>query len=438
MDLTKLRVRSIHDGKKVNALDQNTLWRLNLVASSISCNLLFVASGFEVKVFDLEFNLIQTLVKQNASNINAVRVGLLHDHEVLIVVDEHGFLTFWFVNDFKRPSMSISTGISAWGIAFHNKNGTLSCSNNHHTIHLVYFKKDFTVKSQKVLVGHRNNIPSIDFTDGTCRIWDVSTGETIRVHHIDHDWCWTIRFVDPYNFKFINDKNFWNLNFSKKAVDKFNFSSDFEESTTIEIETDEEIVDLSFNSEDDEAFENDDAALSFGEDIDNDQITKKNKRKFKENSVNFSGSENESTNEHDSELYYPSHSRMTTAETEYFEFIENAESTENSVEERNPIMEESESATLVTTAAVSDPDVLDVFESILSAFENYQQENYYSWEDEGNDEVNDVEEDLLEKNNLILCTSILNAFLMNAKRIYREFKKINKKFDRRIIRNVKN
>ena len=91
--------------------------------------------------------------------------------------------------------------VSTWGLAIHPDKKLIAVSSNSHCITVFRLGDDLTPDEQpfQTLKGHGHNIPSIDFSpcgdyvasasiDGTCRIWNVNTAETVALHAFTTKW----------------------------------------------------------------------------------------------------------------------------------------------------------------------------------------------------------------------------------------------------------
>ncbi|XJO73045.1 hypothetical protein BDV3_004083 [Batrachochytrium dendrobatidis] len=195
--------------------------------------------------------------------INAIRIGRLGLEEVLISADDSGQIRVFFPSNLCRTPISLSAGISAWGCATFGPSRLLAISTNAHTIrvwdmstHLPqdsrsdqthttassfelselpsalqspdlsrpeshttehHFRQysDYQLGqglTTRELVGHSHNVPCIDFSpcgkyiisssiDETCRVWDISTGETTLCKKIGSEWNWTCRAIETQDIK---------------------------------------------------------------------------------------------------------------------------------------------------------------------------------------------------------------------------------------------
>ncbi|KAJ3209698.1 hypothetical protein HDU67_005992 [Dinochytrium kinnereticum] len=150
--------------------------------------------------------------------INAIRICHLGNDEVLVSVDDEGLVMVWFTENFDRQPLSFKNNISTWGIATHAPSRLLAVSANSHQItlfdvshqgveHSLEDRELISRVDRKELSGHLHNVPSIDFhengrflascsIDGTCRVWEVATGKTLRIiYGKELKWNWAIKFL---------------------------------------------------------------------------------------------------------------------------------------------------------------------------------------------------------------------------------------------------
>lgn len=98
----------------------------------------------------------------------------------------------------------------------------IAVSSNEHIIRLFYpidplLGPVVGTSQSRVLKGHVHNIPCVDFSpcgrylvscsiDGTCRIWNVDSGDIVSDHAIDSlKWNWVSLFIDKNDVKQIQD-----------------------------------------------------------------------------------------------------------------------------------------------------------------------------------------------------------------------------------------
>ncbi|KAJ3122703.1 hypothetical protein HK098_002539 [Nowakowskiella sp. JEL0407] len=208
-------------------------WRLNLLAASRQdSSLFFVADcgtinchrfppsaigGNSYLPDDFSIQAPFKKLKTNTNNdpetdspfpINALRTGYLGNDEVLVSVDDGANVFIAYTNDLERTPITLAVTDSAWGIAIHGSSHRLAISSNAHTITLFNLSDLTSREAERVLSGHTNNIPSIDFSsrgdfiasasiDFTCRIWKVESGEQVFCRQISDQWGWCVRFLSP-------------------------------------------------------------------------------------------------------------------------------------------------------------------------------------------------------------------------------------------------
>lgn len=99
-------------------------------------------------------------------------------------------------------SIVLDNYISTWGIAIQPKRRMVAVSSNEWVIRIY----DLISGKNSVFKGHTHNIPGVDFSsdgdflvscsiDGSCRIWNVDTGDLIASDIISDQWHWTAQFV---------------------------------------------------------------------------------------------------------------------------------------------------------------------------------------------------------------------------------------------------
>ncbi|KAJ1568175.1 hypothetical protein HK096_007342, partial [Nowakowskiella sp. JEL0078] len=223
-------------------------WRINLMASSRTS--LFVADFNKINchMFDpFSYRILPAYkvisLEDWGSNfaINAIRRNEIGSSEVLVSVDDGGNVFVFFTSNLHQPPLHFMVEESAWGIAVHGPSHLLAISANSHNINLFDLSilknghHDQTLielisDSRKVLKGHCNNVPSIDFSgcgnfltsssiDSSCIIWHVKTGKILRRKRISEDWGWCARFVSPLAFNRIVQRS---EGFGKVADGRYN------------------------------------------------------------------------------------------------------------------------------------------------------------------------------------------------------------------------
>ncbi|CAG8605121.1 7621_t:CDS:2 [Acaulospora morrowiae] len=174
--------------------------------------------------------------------INAIKVGMLGQEEMLVCVDDSGGICLWYTADLNRRPIFLSNDESTWGIALQGQKRLLAVSANSYNITIYNLKAHVnqsecvnnhkgSLRSSKStilrrfsdvvemgdvpqysLVGHSHNIPSISFSpcgnflvscsiDCSCRIWNVQTGEIIVSRDVSRLWGWSACFVSTSSIK---------------------------------------------------------------------------------------------------------------------------------------------------------------------------------------------------------------------------------------------
>jgi len=139
--------------------------------------------------------------------INQIRLGILAGEEVLITVDEGGYVRLIFVNDLDREFLRFyNAGISTWGIAMCPSKPLFAVSSNDFKINIWNLENENPHATRRQLLDHKHNIPCIDFSpcgkflvsvsiDKYVRVWDVET-HTMLSSVILSQWGWGCRWVD--------------------------------------------------------------------------------------------------------------------------------------------------------------------------------------------------------------------------------------------------
>ncbi|KAJ3410068.1 hypothetical protein HDV05_004113 [Chytridiales sp. JEL 0842] len=152
------------------------------------------------------------VTRNGPESINAIRIGFLGSEEVLVSVGDYGSIHIFFIHEIeldRPPILLMNDNESTWGVAIHGPKRLLAVSANSHAITIFVLAHDKEIgASRKTLVGHQHNIPCIDFNsngdflascsiDGSCRIWNVNTGECLyEIFSGDRQkWNWSVRFV---------------------------------------------------------------------------------------------------------------------------------------------------------------------------------------------------------------------------------------------------
>ncbi|KAI9366767.1 WD40-repeat-containing domain protein [Zopfochytrium polystomum] len=164
--------------------------------------------------------------------INAIKSGFVGSDEVLVTVDDDGFVVIHFPSSIVtkstppsdadlalRPPIVLSNnGSSTWGIAIHPSSHLVAVSANSWRIRL--FDLRYRGRPQgpgalgssdaqsslggvetAELVGHSHNVPCINFTDdgkylgscsidGTCIVWNVRTRQSVSILSIGEGIFW--------------------------------------------------------------------------------------------------------------------------------------------------------------------------------------------------------------------------------------------------------
>ncbi|KAI7871131.1 WD40-repeat-containing domain protein [Spinellus fusiger] len=149
--------------------------------------------------------------------INAIKLGVLLDKEVLMTVADNGHVCIWRTDALDKPPFVLSHDVvSTWGIALHGSQGLVAVSTNDKKITvfnilkltestLLFENKKRTVKraagnilgglEKCDLIGHEHNIPNIDFNetgeylvscsiDKTCRVWDIAHQKVVTTRRL--------------------------------------------------------------------------------------------------------------------------------------------------------------------------------------------------------------------------------------------------------------
>eukprot|EP01132_Coremiostelium_polycephalum_P002249 gene2249-2772_t len=200
-------------------------WKLNLIAISPDKKKLFIAESQFLSVYDLNNpsrQLRQINLDNNNMTVNQIRIGKIEDEDVLITVDEGGFVRLFFVNDIDRPPlMFFNAGVSTWGIAICRSKPLFAVSANNFKATMWNLNDEHPQQTRKTFIGHNHNIPCIDFSpdgnylvtisiDKFVRIWDVNNQTTISMLKLSQ-WGWGCRWInlremnDEYTIRFLND-----------------------------------------------------------------------------------------------------------------------------------------------------------------------------------------------------------------------------------------
>ncbi|KAJ9062674.1 hypothetical protein DSO57_1008131 [Entomophthora muscae] len=141
------------------------------------------------------------------ATINTIKVGMLGKEPVLAAVDDQGLVAVWFLHALKRQPFVFDNEISTWGIALNGPKRRIAVSANSHFI-TVY---DLLSGSTLHLKGHRQNIPSVDFSpsgdrlvscsvDGSIRLWDLASGACLSQHDVKNGFVWMCSFLSDMRF----------------------------------------------------------------------------------------------------------------------------------------------------------------------------------------------------------------------------------------------
>jgi WD40 repeat protein len=135
-------------------------------------------------------------INQEREPINQIKVGFQGKEEVLVTVGDKGTIRIYFTEDLERaPILLQNDSESTWGLAMHAKRRLVAVSANSHAITLfeMGIALDGTSTSRK-LVGHKHNIPSIEFNQLGDLIASCSIGMLIDVE-IRISRCVTYSFI---------------------------------------------------------------------------------------------------------------------------------------------------------------------------------------------------------------------------------------------------
>lgn len=138
---------------------------------------------------------------------------------MLVGVNDAGEVIINFISSSKH-ALVLDNHMSTWGIAIHRR-GMVAVSSNEWVIRIY----DLMAENNLVFKGHKHNIPDVDFSadgdfivscsiDGSCRIWNVNTGDLIASDIISDQWHWTVQFVRIQDVQAIRDLE----KFLKKGV----------------------------------------------------------------------------------------------------------------------------------------------------------------------------------------------------------------------------
>ena len=75
---------------------------------------------------------------------------------------------------------------------------------------------DIVSMNSRIFMGHKHNIPGIDFSpngqflvscsiDGSCRVWNVETGDMIADEILSDQWQWTVQYIRKEDLQLISD-----------------------------------------------------------------------------------------------------------------------------------------------------------------------------------------------------------------------------------------
>jgi WD40 repeat protein len=222
------REKKVFQGKKIRN------WRLNLTASFEGQ--LYLTVENEIQIYHLDENhpipsnepirILKHPSPLNAnegsatdefpSPINAIRIGEIGPEIYgLLAVDDAGQLIIWFMQNINEeiPPLVFNCGVSAWSVASNGKRRLVAVGSNSHDIYLWNLGVDSKRREARILRGHDNNIPSLDFSscglylascsiDITFRIWNTENGQCLYCKDIcdnygSSSWGWNINFIDP-------------------------------------------------------------------------------------------------------------------------------------------------------------------------------------------------------------------------------------------------
>ncbi|KAN0009008.1 hypothetical protein ACTFIU_008898 [Dictyostelium citrinum] len=199
-DLQSIRINTIHI----------LAWKLNLMAVSYNSKYIFTAESDVINVRNIDNPniIIRTFAMDTMEmTINQIRLGILDGEEVLVSVDEGGFVRIIFVNDFDREVIRLyNHGVSTWGIALCPSKPLIAVSANSHKITIWNLDDENPQQTKFILPKHKHNIPSVDFSpcgnylvsvsiDKNIRIWDVNKRQLLRIQTLAQ-WCWACRWID--------------------------------------------------------------------------------------------------------------------------------------------------------------------------------------------------------------------------------------------------
>ncbi|EFA79094.1 gamma tubulin [Heterostelium album PN500] len=180
-------------------------WKLNLLAVSNREKKIFIAESQNIGVYDLDnpTTLIETLHLDN----NNIKIGITCGQEILVTVDDEGYIRVIFVDDLTRLPLRFFNGSSTWGITICQSKPMIAVSSNNFKITVW----DLSLGEEahyyrKTLQGHRHNIPCVDFSscgnylvsisiDKLVRIWDVNSQQTITMLKLSQ-WGWGCRWIE--------------------------------------------------------------------------------------------------------------------------------------------------------------------------------------------------------------------------------------------------
>ncbi|KAJ1980718.1 hypothetical protein H4R34_002358 [Dimargaris verticillata] len=259
--LRRLSVKPVATDQQL-PLTQAAHWRMNLCAITQRqpLPLLFIALEAKIHVYPLvtdraipaqPFRTLWVptdITRREQPNdpshaddtINAIKIAPLDNTEVLVAVNDQGFVCLWQLSNLQEPWLILDNEVSTWGVDIHTERRLLAVSNNDHNILVAELPttKDHGLPSElpsrlpgeqmrlirpdncyvdaKRCCGHTHNVPYVTFSpcgrylasgsiDEECRIWDVATGNTVRKTKIQGRWGWSVQFVDPFYFKTVPD-----------------------------------------------------------------------------------------------------------------------------------------------------------------------------------------------------------------------------------------
>jgi WD40 repeat protein len=166
---------------------------------------------------------------------------MLGKEEVIMSVDDVGTVLVYYTRNLQMAFIFCNLPISTWGIAIHHSY-KLAWSDNSWTVYIKHV--DFLCTtgpnfSTKQLRGHNHNIPSVEYLkdgsnllscsiDGTCRLWDVNTGEQLMVYSYGVSWKWKVLSLSLSDFFYVHaDDEIWqNLQSDDSITELFGLEPD--------------------------------------------------------------------------------------------------------------------------------------------------------------------------------------------------------------------